>query len=238
MVKDVELRARLSDILGFIPDNIVYYQQAFMHSSCAGSEIKADYNNERLEFLGDSVLSTIVSEKLFEMYPTRQEGFLSMLRSKIVQRPTLNSLALKLGLDKLVTIKSETAISHLNVYGNAFEALLGAIYLDKGFTTCFDFMSNVVFARYLSIERFEELELNYKSRLFEWCQKFNLKLDFELIEEVLVNKNDHLFKYKVLVNDVLAGLGNGYSKKEAQQFASHEALNFVRRKPECFGGKW
>lgn len=237
-MEDSEFISILTDMLGFAPDNIIYYQHAFVHSSCAGSNLKTEYNNERLEFLGDSVLSTIVSEKLYLMYPSKQEGFLSMLRSKIVQRPTLNSLALKLGLETLVSVKSDVAVSHLNVYGNAFEALLGAIYLDKGFSACSSFMNEVVFRKYLDIEKMQETELNHKSRLLEWCQKFNLKLDFELVGEEMVNKNDHLFKYRVFVNDVLAGLGNGYSKKEAQQFASHEALNFVRRKPEVFGGKW
>ncbi len=237
-MEESEFISFLTDMLGFAPDNVTYYRHAFMHSSCAGSNMKADYNNERLEFLGDSVLSTIVSEKLYLMYPDKQEGFLSMLRSKIVQRPTLNSLAAKLGLDKLVVIKSDVAVSHLNVYGNAFEALLGAVYLDKGFSACSSFMNDIVFAKYLNIERMQDLELNYKSRLLEWCQKFSLKLEFELVGEEMVNKNDHMFKYKVLVNDVLAGQGNGYSKKEAQQFASQEALNFVRRKPEVFGGVW
>lgn len=233
-MEESEFISILTDMLGFAPCNIVYYKHAFMHSSCAGSDLKAEYNNERLEFLGDSVLSTIVSEKLYKMYPDKQEGFLSMLRSKIVQRPTLNALAVKLELERLVIIKSDVVACHSNVYGNAFEALIGAIYLDKGFHACSSFMNDVVFAHYLNIEKLQELELNYKSRLLEWCQKFNLKLEFELVGEEMVNKNDHMFKYKVLVNDVTAGLGNGFSKKEAQQYASHEALNFVRRKPEVF----
>lgn len=193
--KNKEFLSALYDILGFYPHNIEIYRIAFSHKSLSyrrdadskkgGKDRKANnrdrkprsentskpLNNERLEYLGDAVLETIVSDILFHHFPHKREGFLTSTRSKIVQREALNRLAADMGLEKLILAAQGTRMSHTNIGGNAFEALMGAIYLDRGFKTCQWFINNRVIGRYVDLDNVAQKEVNFKSKLLEWSQK-------------------------------------------------------------------
>lgn len=212
-----------------MPDDVSIYEQAFLHRS---SSIKTDkgkwINNERLEFLGDAVLDAVVADVVFHKFETKKEGFLTNTRSKIVQRETLNKLALELGLDKLV-ISSTRSSSHNNyMYGNAFEAFIGAIYVDQGYDACKKFIEERVIAPYIDLVKISRKEVNFKSKLIEWSQKNKVKIDFDLIESFTDGENNPVFQTQVMVCGIAAGIGTGYSKKESQQNAAKAALKKIQ----------
>ncbi len=228
--KDKEPYLQLRKILGFYPGNIKLYKTAMRHKSLnnrGGSHI----NNERLEFLGDAVLGCVVADILYKKYPTRQEGFLTTLRSKLVRRDMLNKLAVTIGLDQLVDFSGRRTSAH-NSYmnGNAFEAFVGALYLDKGYRMTETFIRDVVFKRHVNIEEVAKTEENYKSKLIEWCQKHQLEVKYEIInEKVLDDNNTIVFTTRVTIEDVYCGTGEGYSKKESHQDASRQAFRHIKR---------
>ena len=169
--KEKEPFLQLHKMLGFYPHNISLYREALLHKSYTKyRNEKSNLNNERLEFLGDAVLSAVVADILYEHYDNKQEGFLTTLRSKLVKRETLNKLAEQIGLDKFIQHIGPVTSAH-NSYmgGNAFEALLGAIYLDRGYSYCIKFMQEQVFKHYIDMEKVAATEENFKSRLIEWC---------------------------------------------------------------------
>ena len=216
-------------ILGFVPNQLAYYEQAFLHRS---SSLKADkgnwVNNERLEFLGDAVLDTVVADVLFEKYPTKREGFLTNTRSKIVQREMLNKLALELGLDKLV-VSSTKKTSHNNyMYGNALEAFLGAIYLDQGYEVCKTFIVERLIERYIDLDKVSRKEVNFKSKLIEWSQRMKMDISFDLIESFTDSNNNPVFQTQVNICGVAGGIGTGYTKKESQQNAAKSTLKKIK----------
>lgn len=221
--------AELVAMLGFQPTNINHYKLALRHKLASNGK----GNNERLEFLGDAVLSSVVADFLYNNYKTRDEGYLTNLRSKIVKRETLNVVAKEIGLDKLVNLPIHTTSHNLNVYGNAFEALIGAIYLDKGYEQCKKFVYDVIFAKYISVKKLEKATENFKSQLLEWSQKRKINVDFEIIDDVLDAENNHIFKCAVKIDGKVVANGNGYSKKESQQRAAKAAINFVKKHYEC-----
>ena len=172
-LKDKEPYLNLYKIMGFYPHRLMLYQTALRHRSCQGKQ-KSNLNNERLEFLGDAVLGAIVADILYNKYRNRQEGFLTTLRSKLVKRETLNQLAVQIGLDKLVLHSSHLHVTrNSSLNGNAFEAFIGAIYLDRGYKRCYQFMTERIFAHYLNIEKIANTEENFKSKandmVFENC---------------------------------------------------------------------
>lgn len=231
-LKEKEPYLRLKRILGFLPHNIEIYRIALMHKS-AGAKDKGNrrINNERLEFLGDAVLSSVVADILYKRYPNKQEGFLTTLRSKLVKRDTLNELAVKIGLDKLVLHNEQVQQAH-NSYmnGNAFEAFFGAIYLDQGYGRCYSFIRDVVLGRYIDVEEVSKTEENYKSKLIEWCQKYQLQIQFDIVsEEVLADHNTPKFVSRVTVEGIYCGSGDGYSKKESHQNAARQAVKHIKR---------
>ncbi len=229
--KDKEPFLRLYKILGFYPRNIELYKQALLHKSCSRHmEGKRRVNNERLEFLGDAVLSAVVADILYEHYSRKQEGFLTTLRSKLVRRDTLNKLATQIGLDKFIEHHGPTTSAH-NSYmgGNAFEALLGAIYLDRGYKYCVRFMQNQVFKNYIDIEATAVTEENFKSRMIEWCQKRQLQFRFESADSVAKDGHTPVFTATLFVEDIKCGEGKGYSKKESQQKAAKETMGKIRK---------
>ncbi len=232
--KQKEPYLQLRRILGFMPHNISIYRTALLHKSANYKQRGGRYaNNERLEFLGDAVLSLIVAEVLYKRYPGKQEGFLTTLRSKLVRRDMLNELAVKIGLDKLV-LHSENVNAAHNSYlnGNAFEAFVGAIYIDRGYEYCQRFMCDVVLAKHVDIEQVANTEENYKSKLIEWCQKYQLECKFEMVSQrVLSDRNTDKFTSKVLVEGVYAGSGEGFSKKESHQNAAEQAYRHIQRNP-------
>jgi ribonuclease-3 len=215
-----------------VPNDLSIYQQAFLHRS---SSIKTDkgkwINNERLEFLGDAVLDAVVADVVFHKFDTKKEGFLTNTRSKIVQRETLNKLALQLGLDKLVKSATRT-VSHNNyMYGNAFEAFIGAIYVDQGYDACKKFIEERVIAPYIDLVKLSRKEVNFKSKLIEWSQKNKVKISFDLIESFNDEDNNPVFQTQVSVCGIAGGIGIGYSKKESQQNASKSTMKKIQNDP-------
>lgn len=231
--KDKELYSSLYRIMGFYPRNIGHYKLALMHRSASQRNSKGKYvNNERLEFLGDAILDAIVGDIVYRHFEGKHEGFLTNTRSKIVQRDTLNRLAQETGLSQL--IKSNKHASSHNSYmeGNAFEALVGAIYLDRGYDACMKFMQRRILSQIINIDKVAYKEINFKSKLIEWCQKNRVKLDFKLVDEKTDGKCNHIFKYMVVIEQQEGCAGEGYSKKESQQLASKLTLQRLKKKPE------
>ena len=230
--KDSELRKALHGMLGFYPRNLEIYRIALAHKSHVYRNRKGrSFNNERLEFLGDAILEAVVSDIVFHRFERRSEGFLTSTRSKIVQRSSLNRLAKEIGLERLLQVPSQRRGHNSNIGGNAFEALVGAIYLDRGYKTCQWFVENKIVGCLLDIENVANKEVNFKSKLLEWSQKNRVQVDFEN-EETLDEKNDSpLFNSTILLEGLTAGEGRGYSKKESQQRASRDALTRLRRDP-------
>ena len=216
-------------ILGFYPRNLKYYQQALLHKSTA---VRSDegrlLNNERLEFLGDAILDAVVGDIVYRHFEGRREGFLTNTRSKIVQRETLNKLAVEIGLDKLVKTSNRSQSHNSYLYGNAFEAFIGAIYLDRGYDCCMQFIEQKILKQYIDLDKMSRKEMNFKSRLIEWCQKNKMQVSFELIDQVMDKDHSPTFSTEVHIEGIPAGSGTGYSKKESQQKAAQMALKILK----------
>ena len=231
--KEKELYCSLRDIIGFYPHNIDFYKQALMHRSVSRRNAKGKpVNNERLEFLGDAILDAIVGDIVFRHFEGKREGFLTTTRSKIVQRETLNRLAHEIGIGQLIVSSGHMSSHNSYMEGNAFEALVGAIYLDQGYSACMRFMQKRILSQLINLDKVAYKEVNFKSKLIEWCQKNKVKLDFELVEQKRENGNSPMFVYKAKIEGIDGGEGRGYSKKESQQTASKTALQNLRRKPQ------
>lgn len=216
-------------VLGFYPNDIELYEQAFTHRSSSVETKDGKWqNNERLEFLGDAVLDAIVADIIYKHFPNRKEGFMTNTRSKIVQRESLNQIALKMGLDKMI-ISSTKINSHNNyIYGNAFEALIGAIYLDQGYSKCFTFVKEQIIDRYVPLDKIVHKEVNFKSNLIEWGQKNKLEITFDLIETFIDQDGSPVFQTSVSLMRIPLGVGIGYTKKESQQNAAKMAVKKLR----------
>ena len=233
--KDKAFARRLREILGFYPHNIAVYREALIHRSLnhhRPHEQKKD--NERLEYLGDAVIETVVSDILFHHFPGKKEGFLTSMRSKIVQRSTLNRIAKETGLVELI---QATHINHTHnsfISGNAFEALVGAIYLDRGYTHCYRFFKECIMGKHIDINKVSKEDDNFKSKLIEWGQKMQYEVVFEVVDENIVGTNSPTFKSRVCIEGIEIGNGFGYSKKESQQHAAKEAMHHIRKKTELY----
>lgn len=233
--KDKTFARCLHKILGFYPRNIALYREALIHRSVhhyRQNEKKKD--NERLEYLGDAVIETVVSDILYHHFPGKKEGFLTAVRSKIVQRSSLNRLAKAIGLVELI---QSTHINHTHnsfISGNAFEALVGAIYLDRGYAHCYRFFTERIMRSHVDIDKVAKEDDNFKSKLIEWSQKMQYKVEFELIDENTIGTNSPTFRTRVCIEGIEAGRGFGYSKKESQQLASKEAMRQIRKKTELY----
>lgn len=226
----------LYKILHFYPYNITLYNQALVHKS-SSIRIKGGrwINNERLEFLGDAILDAIVADIVFKEFEYKKEGFLTNMRSKIVQRETLNKLALDLGLDKLLkTSTPKSTSSNTHVYGNALEALIGAIYLDQGYRVAKKFVLERLIGEYLDIETVAEHDENYKSKLIEWGQKNKIAVQFILLESNVDENNISSFRTAVVVAGRQIGCGIGNSKKESHQKAAEEAIEVIEQNTDLF----
>lgn len=216
--------------MGFYPHNISVYEQALLHKSTGiRSEEGHSVNNERLEFLGDAVLNSVVADIVYHYFEGKKEGFLTSTRSKIVQRETLNKLAVEIGLDKLVKYGFLSSSHNNYIYGNAFEAFIGAIYIDRGYACCYTFIKERIIRKYIDLEKMSRKEVNFKSRLIEWCQKHKYEVSFELVEQHYDIDNNPIFQSVALIEGLSAGSGVGYSKKESQQLAAHAALNKIKK---------
>ena len=210
--------------MGFTPANLSIFQLAFSHRSNS-SESKSNggsQNNERLEYLGDAILGTIVAEYLFKKYPHADEGFLTKMRSKIVKRKSLNSIGEKMGLDLILSAQNTTRLSR-SMLGNAVEALVGAVYLELGYHGTKRYLIRKVLMNYLDIHELESVDDNYKSQLLEWCQKNGQNVSYKLIARYKYEKRDR-FKVAVMVNGKKLATADDFNKKSAEQTASEKAL--------------
>ena len=215
----------LKNLLGFVPGNLSLYKLAFRHKSVATNIKKGVKNsNERLEFLGDAVLGSVVAEVLFKLYPYEDEGFLTELRSKIVSRNNLNALARKLGFEKLIEYDSRMLNSARqgSLLGDAFEALIGAVYLDKGYDFTRNFLVNYIIKSHIDIHTLEQTETNFKSKLIEWCQRHGKDIAFDLINNE-EGENIKLFTVQALIDGEVMGMGKEFSKKNAEKLAAEKA---------------
>ena len=182
--KDKELYLSLYEILGFYPHDISYYKMALLHKSIMHRNSKGKpVNNERLEFLGDAVLDAVVGDIVYQHFPGKREGFLTNTRSKLVQRDTLNKLAQEMGINQLILSNGHSSSHNSYMGGNAFEALVGAIYLDRGYDACMYFMQKRILAQMINIDKVAYKEVNFKSKLIEWSQKNRVKLDFVMLDQ-------------------------------------------------------
>lgn len=215
---------KITKIIGFQPDNLSHYQAAFVHRS----KHKLDQNGhpisyERLEFLGDAMLGLTIAEYLFNKVPYADEGYLTKMRSKIVSREHLNELGKDLGLLQFVESNINTNQVGDNIYGNVFEALIGAIYLDKGYSKCYQFIHNKLINPYVDIARLEGKITSYKSLIIEWCQKEKIRFLFEQTEEETSENQKH-FGVKLHFDNVVVGKARATSKKKAEELASKRAF--------------
>jgi ribonuclease-3 len=219
----------VDDLLGIFPRNIELYKLALLHRSASIELADGTHlNNERLEFLGDSVLEAVVSDYLFVEFPRFDEGGLTRLRSKIVSRNTLNLLAQRIGLDKYVIQHTGGSIIQKHIHGDALEAMIGALYLDRGYEQVNKLLINSIFRRHLNLDELMSAETDYKSRLIEWCQKSRQTVHFETGHDADYTTQHPVFRSVVMIDDIEVGHGRGETKKEAEQHASQavsEALS-------------
>ena len=228
--KDKESYLCFYRMLGFYPHNLKIYEQALLHkSSSVKTEKGRPLNNERLEFLGDAILDAVVGDIVYQKFDGKREGFLTNTRSKIVSRESLNRLAEQIGLLKLIKFNARQSAHNSYMGGNAFEALVGAIYLDRGYDYCKYFMEHRIIGQYLNLERISRKEVNFKSKLIEWTQKNKVEIVFDLLSQSNDEFNSPVFESEVQIEGIHACKGKGYSKKESQQIAAHETLNRIKK---------
>lgn len=216
----------LKELLGFYPSNLKLYDLAFIHKSASARDSQGNLvNNERLEFLGDAILGAIIAEFLYNRFPQQDEGFLTKTRSKLVNRSFLTRLTLDMGLDVFIDSNTIKNADKSHIYGDALEALIGAIYLDKDYQKARYFVTKKILSKYVNLNEIEEKDSNFKSQLIEWSQKNKKEIRFETVEESGKEKNfKPRFVSVIWIENREMGRGTGTSKKEAQQHASKETL--------------
>lgn len=216
-----QLVSQLEHLIGFTPKHLPYYQLALMHRSKL-EEIAQ--NNERLEFLGDAILGSVIADYLFKKYPYQSEGYLTEMRSRIVRRETLNNLALRMGLQKIVQYnENDKGLSRSHIFGNALEALIGAVYLDQGFARTKSFILKQMLKPYIDIDVLESRDTNFKNKLLSWSQKNNNDLSFEMLSEENEGTRK-IFTMGIKLDGEIIATGTGYNKKEAGQVAAQNAI--------------
>ncbi len=216
-----KFESNLRNILGYSPGDLVLYRTALSHRSIKEG---SDQNNERMEFLGDAVLSAVVADYLFKKYPYKGEGFLTEMRSKMVNRVTLNDIAVRMGLKKITIYnKGDNSLKISQIFGNTLEALLGAIYLDLGYNKTKKWIMKNVIVPYLFMEELELLEINHKNKLYGWANKNGKALEFETIDERLENGR-RLFTIGAVVDGEVISEGKAFNKKDASQIAAQIAV--------------
>ncbi len=219
--KGASFKKQLKNVLGFSPGNLSLYQTALTHRSVREN---ADENNERLEYLGDAVLSALVADYLFKRYPYREEGFLTEMRSKMVNRQQLNEIALRMGLKKITLYnKSDGSLKVSQIFGNTLESLVGAIYLDRGYKKTSKWVAERIIMPHMFIDDLEILEINHKNKLYGWANKNGKVLEFETLEERIENGR-RLFTVAAVVDGTVIADGKAYNKKDASQIASQSAV--------------
>lgn len=214
-------RKELKNILGYKPGNISLYKTALTHRSVREG---ADENNERLEYLGDAVLSALIADFLFKRYPYKEEGFLTEMRSKMVNRQQLNEIAVRMGLKKITLYnKMDSSLKVSQIFGNTLEALVGAIYLDQGYKKTAKWVMECIIMPHMFMDDLENLEINHKNKLYGWANKNGRLLEFETLNEKLENGR-RLFTVAAVLDGQNIGEGRAYNKKDASQIAAQVAV--------------
>ena len=232
-VKDKELYVFIHRITGYYPRDIKPYQLAMVHRSKPVKLPDGHWaNNERLEFLGDAVLDTVVADFLFSTFPNKHEGFLTSTRAKIVQRESLNRIGNSLHLDTHVHALTHSSTHNSYICGNALEALVGAVYLDQGYNRCRKFIIERLIKKHFNLNDLVKTEQNFKSRLIEWTQKYRVTIEFELVDTYTDNDKNPVFRTAIILGGIYASDAVGYSKKESHQSASKKALERLQQDPQ------
>jgi ribonuclease III len=220
--ENLSFKKNLRNVLGFTPGKLALYKAALTHRSVRDN---ADENNERLEYLGDAILSGIVADFLFKKYPYKEEGFLTEMRSKMVNRNKLNEIAIKMGLKKITFYnKFDNSLKMSQIFGNTLEAVVGAIYLDRGFKKTKQWVFEAIIIPHLYMEDLENLEINHKNKLYGWANKNGKNLEFETLDE-RIEGGRRLFTIGAVVDGELLAEGKAYNKKDASQIAAAIAID-------------
>jgi ribonuclease III len=215
-------RKQVENVLGFRPSKLSLYKTALTHRSIRDS---ADENNERLEYLGDAILSGIIADFLFKKYPYKEEGFLTEMRSKMVNRNQLNELAIKMGIKKITLFnKFDNSLKMSQIFGNTLEAVVGAVYLDKGFKKTKQWVITQIILPHLFMDDLELLEINHKNKLYGWANKNGKNLEFETLDE-RIESGRRLFTVGAVVDGELIAEGKAFNKKDASQIAAQLAID-------------
>lgn len=223
---DKKLITAIRTIAGFAPSNLALYKLATLHSS-KGKEIEGfRESNERLEYLGDAILGAAVADYLFKKYPFKDEGFLTEIRSRIVNRESLNHLARKVGISAIVQFDHKNSQLQQVILGNTLEALVGAVYLDKGFIRCKKFVVDKLIQPYFDLEVVVNSNSNHKSKIIEWSQRNGKEIKFEILS-VKNGRNSKEFSAQVFITEQPYGLGYGYTKKKAEQDAAQKTCEML-----------
>ena len=219
---DKVLIRSIKNIFGFYPENVSLYKLAFLHKSVAVEQNGHKVSNERMEYLGDAVLSSIVADYLFKKFPYKEEGFLTEMRSKLVSREQLNKLSRRIGLDKFIQSNQDSKSFYRSMEGDAFEAFIGAIYMDKGYNFTRKIVINRIINVYFDIDELEKLEVNFKSKIIEWSQKERKTVEFIMVTENGVGSSKQ-YIVEVRINQNLYGTGQDFSIKGAEKIAAEKA---------------
>ena len=215
----------LKDLIGFYPRNLKLYDLAFIHKSASTYDSQGNFvNNERLEFLGDAILGSIIADFLYNRFPQKDEGFLTKTRSKLVNRSFLTKLTFDMGLNVFIDSNTTKNVEKSHIYGDALEALIGAIYLDKDYQTVKYFVTKRILSEFVNLSEIEQEDSNFKSQLIEWSQKNKHEIEFETTENSDEKSKQPKFKAVVKIDSKTTGEGIGTSKKEAHQNAARETL--------------
>ena len=232
--EDKMLVTKMQRIIGSKPQNLSLYKLALVHTSASKTidipNVETKESNERLEYLGDAILGAVIAEFLFRKYPLKEEGFLTEIRSRIVNRESLNRLAQKIGLIDLINFEGDgkrRRNTYKSLGGDALEALVGAVYLDRGFKFCKKFIVGRLLQNHIDIDDVIASNQNYKSMLIEWAQRENKEVKFEIIDEK-GSKHQREFIAQVIIDDKAIAKGSGFSKKKAEQAAAHESCKALK----------
>lgn len=222
--KNKNLSTAIKNTCGFYPSNVNFYELAFTLSSQRVIVNGVHKSYERLEFLGDAILGAVISDFLYRRYPTRDEGFMSQMRSRIVGKESLSKISAKMGLDSLINVDLENNRNQKSIREDLFEALIGAIYMDKGYTVAQTFILDRVLKMYIDFDEVEAVDTDYKSQLIRYVQAQKLPFEFSLLNDDIAAQNNK-FTVQLFVNNVIMGEGTSFSKKKAEQIASQIALS-------------
>lgn len=216
--------------MGSYPENLKLYDTAVIHKSASLVDSRGNYvNNERLEYLGDAILGAAIADFLYNRFPSQDEGFLTQMRSKLVNRSFLTQLTYQIGLDQFIDSNTTSTLEKSHIYGDALEALIGAIYLDKGYREAKKFITRKLLKGFVNLDEIQHTNNNYKSLLIEWSQKYKREISFETVDESPENAKQPSFVSILKIENEIMGKGIGTSKKEAQQNASKQALDKIEK---------